>query len=603
MSSEADFTLKLIDKFSGNAGKITGAMSEMTVRMRKAADGANELDVRLKSADSSAKHAGGSMAVAMGTLVAGALEFAAEKVFELGKGFVEAALSSADFAQRTIIGFQAVAKHGASAEKLFEHTRQLAEGLGLDVMDTNKQMVKLLAMQFNPKVATDLIKMGADMQALGADGESVSRILLQIGQIKAKGKLQGEELTVLAENGLSTQLVYEQLQKTLSKTKDQILKMQQAGKLTADMAIPAILAAVKAKTGESELGQRGAEVAQKTMSGMARKLRSEWQNMWIDVGREGTPAITEALKPLGDELHKLIKDPATKNALVDGIEAIGGVVRDAIPVIKSFVGGLVDGFQAAWPAIKSALDLLLGGFAKDSDWLTTAKDFGQVLGKITAGAIGVAGVVGGLLVGSLQLATMVVNILIGAWDGLINAVGKVVFTISDTVANLGAKWRNDALSAAADIVTGLVNGITAGTTLVAEAVAGLGGVALAAFKHVLGIASPSKVMEEMGGYTTQGFEIGLTARAGDIEQAGALTANAFANGLASVDGPVVGRAGGFDTGSVANSGGFGSATLNFEFNVQQREGQDARALAEDIASLVEDKVYSVFERFALEAGA
>jgi len=60
-----------------------------------------------------------------------------------------------------------------------------------------------------------------------------------------------------------------------------------------------------------------------------------------------------------------------------------------------------------------------------------------------------------------------------------------------------------------DIILGLIAGISSMARSVVDSVGGVVGGAIAGAKKLLGIASPSKVMEEMGEYTGEGFAIGI----------------------------------------------------------------------------------------------
>lgn len=63
----------------------------------------------------------------------------------------------------------------------------------------------------------------------------------------------------------------------------------------------------------------------------------------------------------------------------------------------------------------------------------------------------------------------------------------------------------------ADILTGLANGITSALGSVKTAITGAGEATIGWFKEKLGIHSPSRVFAELGGYTMQGLDQGLTA--------------------------------------------------------------------------------------------
>lgn len=592
MSDQASFVAALVDKVSGPARKMRGQLAGLNKAFRdfsKGAQGRNSLgqfEARsggfLKSINGSFKGAGKGLGKAVeegvgklkeGLLIGG--------IVAAGVGASIGALTvkMADFAQTSRLGFQAVAKHGASAELLFAHARQLAEGLGLDVMDTSKAFTKLLALQFNPKMATDLIKMGADMRGLGTSSEGVQNILAQLGQVQAKGRLQGEELTVLAENGLSTQLVYKHLALQLGKTKDEILNMQQAGKLTSDMAFPAIMAAVMEKTGEKQLGDVGKKIADSTLSGMAGQLKAKAQNGFIDIGTQATPAITGAFKPIAAELDGLFKNKNLQEGIIIAFERVGQVVQQAIPFVKTFVGALGDGFAAAWPAMKGAIGILFDGFGSGADWLKSVKSFATTLGQVAAFGVTVGVVFGGMAVAGLQLAGQTVDWLMGLWDGMLGGIGRAAFVVSDFFANL---W--DALdfgAIASSLIDGFVNGIKNGVSRVLGAVGELGSATVAGLKDVLGIHSPSKEFEYLGQMSGLGFTQGLE---------GSLAMNDNGRLLPSMTGSV-----GSLMGGAAGGGGDVYVTVNVENHFS---GGDSQQHALEIERSLEARLTGVFDRLA-----
>lgn len=63
------------------------------------------------------------------------------------------------------------------------------------------------------------------------------------------------------------------------------------------------------------------------------------------------------------------------------------------------------------------------------------------------------------------------------------------------------------------LISGLVNGLTAGLGLVKDTISSLGSSTIGWFKEKLGIHSPSRVFAELGGFTTEGLAQGLDAGA------------------------------------------------------------------------------------------
>jgi tape measure domain-containing protein len=72
----------------------------------------------------------------------------------------------------------------------------------------------------------------------------MDRVVTALGQIKMKGRVQGDEMLQLAEAGINANAY---LEKAFHLTPQQLQKAQQAGKISAAAAIPVILAGMDAQ--------------------------------------------------------------------------------------------------------------------------------------------------------------------------------------------------------------------------------------------------------------------------------------------------------------------------------------------------------------------
>lgn len=149
--------------------------------------------------------------------------------------------------------------------------------------------------------------------------------------------------------------------------------------------------------------------------------------------------------------------------------------------------------------------------------MNTVKLLAETLGKVAAAGIGaaailmrIAGVVGGLTAVQVRMVT-------GLWNGLASAVGTVAFAVSDTIANIQAKWQAyNFLDFGLSIVNGIVNGIKSGASWVLDAVQGLADQMVAKLKKALHINSPSKRMAELGKFSAEGVAVGWDAKMPDV---------------------------------------------------------------------------------------
>lgn len=517
------------------------------------------------------------------------------------------AVKFADFGQRSKLGFEAVAKGanaaGKSSAQLFAMARAEAEKFGLDVFATSDAFKSFMVQGADPKMATNLIGMGADLAALGASGEQVQSTFGAIKKIMSQGKIQGDEMMILAEAGLNTAEAYKQMGRNAGKSVDEIRAMQQAGTLTSDIALPGIIEAVTAMSGGKQAGDAGKKLAESTLGGMAGVLKAKFQNVFLDVAESSTPSLVATFRGISDELGAVFKSEGFQTGMLSAIEGISGLVREAIPFVREFVSTLIDGFREAWPEIQGTLGILFDGFGGTQDWMTNVKQFGKLLGKVTAFAVGLAAVLGGSLAAGLDIVTTLSHGVIGAWNAMVEGIGKAIFTVSDFFANLSAKWEAfDFGAMAGQIIDGLVNGIYNGMSAVWEAVTGLGTTVIQALKSALGIASPSKPA------TAIGENVGHSIEGGFVRSMRAANDNmgrAAEDIIPAIEGPIAASVaqapGPMGTGMGGAGGARVDAYMPITIQVQQQPGESSQDLAERIAREVKRGVDARLEELAIEA--
>lgn len=222
-------------------------------------------------------------------------------------------------------------------------------------------------------------------------------------------------------------------------------------------------------------------------------------------------------------------------------------------------------------AIKEIIDTFTGFFIY-KDEITGATKTTQMfkdmlLGlKILFGAIAVA--VGGLVFGIVFLST--------AFVALIGLIARFVAESGQAFLD----WASDAWETGVNFVNGIWDGIKYGWDHLLEGVSKLADDMVNAVKKKLGIASPSKVMMQVGGYTAEGMALGMERGMPRIEDA--------ASGMSTVA-----VKGATSNGTASNKSGM---TVNVGgITIQGGSGSD-------LMKLTEEAVVSLFERVALTQG-
>lgn len=276
---------------------------------------------------------------------------------QLGAAFLTMSAQMFDFGQRSRLAFSSLLGNENQGVTVFNKVRKEAQDLGLDVEDTVDSYRKLLAAQFTVGESNELIRATADMRALGASTQDVGHALLAISQIKMKGKLQAEELTrQLANAGVSTELVYQALQRRMGLSMDaagrkKVLALQKAGQISSDVAIPAIIDAIKAKSHEQNAGDVAKTFANQKISGMLGQLQGMGKNFFIDIGAEIEKPVTEAAKTIFATLKSLFDSPLMaelKTSIAEVFVASAEFVMKYWPQVEPVIVGVLNQINIAF---------------------------------------------------------------------------------------------------------------------------------------------------------------------------------------------------------------------------------------------------------------
>ncbi|MFD1957131.1 phage tail tape measure protein [Paenibacillus thailandensis] len=182
-----------------------------------------------------------------------------------------------------------------------------------------------------------------------------------------------------------------------------------------------------------------------------------------------------------------------------------------------------------------------------------------------------------------EIFTAVKDKLAAIWESI---VGKVTEVIGTLKTNLLAKWeeiKTDAVEMGKNIMEGLIKGVKSMVSKTVETIKDAVGSAVQAAKDFLGINSPSRVFMELGGYTGEGFAVGLENMAKTVANAASSMSAAAVGGtgysssgttsMASTIGTVAASASGATT-IVINATYVDRDALNrFADEVSRRQGR------------------------------
>lgn len=185
----------------------------------------------------------------------------------------------------------------------------------------------------------------------GLLGTELERIALAMAQVRARGKLAGQEVIQFANAGIP---IYEILGKALGKTTGELTKMQEAGQLTSSTVLPIIIDHMKQWEGS---GKRLAT----TFTGLLSSLTDIKQIAF----RDFFGGAFKPIQPVLQELVEFLTSTEFKAALVVAGQLLGEQIAAGIQILRESIGGLIESFQSLSPETRQTIvtfGLLAAGF-------------------------------------------------------------------------------------------------------------------------------------------------------------------------------------------------------------------------------------------------
>lgn len=314
--------------------------------------------------------------------------------------------------------------------------------------------------------------------------------------------------------------------------------------------------------------------------------------------------LSNALDNLASDIGGSLKGPLV--ALIGDIRGVIQAIRDwtashpTLVSVLSIVGAGIATVTTAAGALAVGLAGLLGPFAAAKLAMTKlgvaspelVGKLGSILGPLAKIA---AAFTAGYMAGTYLLDN--INALLSKLTGKNTNLGAWIYDLVQEVkAKYGelTEWLKTLPAKMAGIgsaiVDGIINGIKARVGALKSTVTGMGQETVSWLKNTLGIKSPSKVFQELGIYTMQGLERGITgaqslplaAIKNATKQLAAIGAGALVSGAA--------LAGAIDHRpplSAAGPGAGAGHTVINHITIQAAPGMDVRTLAEEVARQIE----------------
>jgi tape measure domain-containing protein len=525
------WTLSLTDKVSGPAKRAATGLDRVSASMNKARAASTSLDQAQAKLgrdgrwrDSKGKFVGTGRAGGAGGKGGGASNPFEVGLSDIGQGVglsaaaagVGVAAGAAKlgmmvqdaqaFRQRTMFALETILKSKSAAEQAYAMATRTALETGGDFRQTMAGFNTLVAQGFDVSFADQLMRAMADLRTLNpqANMEGITRA---VSQIKTTGRLQGDELMQLAEAGLNVDAVYQEIAKSMGVVAkegetagQQVRKLQEAGKISSEVAIAAIMASLKNQVGGKAFGATAAERANQSLDGAIARAKTLAEVFLSSIKVDWSPIIRAV-----ERVTSVLQGPA------------GAAFADKIGASLTRVIAILD--QVTESDIESFLETTGNAFTSLADNAERVVEVGSRLNavyqELNAAFEGATGI------GIADAALM----------GLNGTVQNTVTVVQGMQAVFEGAWAAleelaDGQALGAQIMSGLVEGITSGAAAVVDALVGAVDGAIKAAEKKLGIATPSRVMRDIGRNTSRGAALGIADELPRVEQAGLSLASA-----------------------------------------------------------------------------
>lgn len=260
--------------------------------------------------------------------------------------------------QQLQVAFETMLGSAEKAKEMIEELSNFASRTPFTLPGVERSAQQLLAVGFAAEEVIPTLKMVGDVAAglsLGEDG--LQRLIVNLGQIRAQGKLTGRELRDFAVNGVP---LLDELAKMFGKTKAQIMEMVSAGQIS-DKAVTQAFRNMSGEGGRfANLMDKQSRTFLGAMSNMQDSLTRLARVLGEPLIAPLTAAATHVAKlaeKVGDftKAHPKITEFVAKVALLTTAFAL---VVGPLALIISKLGFLVKAMEGAFVATK----LVMGAF-------------------------------------------------------------------------------------------------------------------------------------------------------------------------------------------------------------------------------------------------
>jgi tape measure domain-containing protein len=440
-----------------------------------------------------------------GSVAAGIFKTAAVAVGAVSAGAVKLAFDFNSLKEQSLIAFETLLKSGDKAQAMFTSLQKFAAATPFELpglVDNARQLLGV-GVAANQVIPT-LQALGDTAGALGINQDHFNNILLAVTQSMGKGKLQGEELMQMVENGIP---VWQLLAEATGKPIPELQKMSSEGKLLSQDVLPKLFAQM-----EKDYGGAMAKQAT-TLSGVWSSLKD---NTKILLGTALEPLFSTVKSGIG-ELGNLAQSTAAQDWAKNFATGLQGAITTGESFYKlikdrygSEIGGVLD-------RVKEKGSDLWSSFK--SDGVPLIKDLASGAAKVVPPLLQLAQAMGGLLRPALEAVRGLLQIVADRAGDLGNLLSTAASVVSG-VAGPAIKLFGEVLKIAADLLGDVVHfvadlsgplGVLTGVVLAGVAAWRILGPAVTAVGTAINAIKPSAIADALTPMTKKIDNVALSA--------------------------------------------------------------------------------------------
>lgn len=393
--------------------------------------------------------------------------------------------------EQSLIAFETLLKSGDKAQTMFASLQKFAASTPFELPGLVDNARQLLGVGVAAdRVIPTLQALGDTSGALGINQDHFNNILLAVTQSMGKGKLQGEELMQMVENGIP---VWQLLAEATGKPIPELQKLSSQGKLLAKDTLPLLF-------NQMEKDYGGAMSKQAlTLTGVWSSLKDNTKSLMgtaflplFDVVKKGTGALGDLAQSPGAQEFAQKFATGMQTAITWGGKFIESV--------KTQFG---DDARRAFDSVKQAASTVWDSFKKDG--LPAVKQIGSGFLELLPDAFRLAEALGGLLKPALEAAKVVLQAVadnMGSFKSAISTAASVAAAVAGpafVVFGQAIKVVGDIIAAALNLIGDLSGplGVLTGVVLAAMAAWRLFGPAISLASTALSALKPSAVAEAL----------------------------------------------------------------------------------------------------------